>query len=254
MKIVGFACGWLDTDLAGLVDGLTGQGRIPVPAFYVEHDGHQLVFDSGLHPDVRGDAAARIGWLADVFGCVLPAGAAIDERLRSIDVDPDTVDLLISSHLHFDHAGGNELIPEARHLVQRAEWEAALAGDGAYDTKDFDLGHDTVLVDGEHDLFGDGRAVLLPTCGHTAGHQSLQLRTDDGRTLILCGDACYLRYALSEDRLPPFVWDDDLQLRSYEQFRRLERAGAHLVFGHDPDQWSGGATADVAASVTTLAG
>lgn len=252
MKVVGFSCGWLDTDLGGVLDGATGTIRLPVPAFYVEHEGHRLVFDAGLHPEVRSDASARIGWLADIYRCVLPPGAAIDERLRSIDVDPDDIDLAVSSHLHFDHAGGLSQLPRARHVVHRAEWEAARRGDGTYDPADFDLGHDRELVDGEHDLFGDGRAVLLPTCGHTAGHQSLRLRTDGGQTVVLCGDACYLRDALTGDVLPPFVWDADDQRRSFQLFRELERAGAHLVFGHDPAQWPGGDTADVAASVVDL--
>jgi len=254
MRLIGFVCGWLDTDMGGIVEGGEGTVRIPVPAYYLEHEGQRAVFDAGLHPDVRTDAAGRLGWLADIYGCVLPEGAALDERLRAVDVDPADVELLVSSHLHFDHAGGNALLPNARHLVQRAEWEAARTGDGTYDAKDFDLGHDRLLLDGEHDLFGDGRAVLLPTCGHTAGHQSLRVQTDDGRQIVVCGDACYLRAALDTDRLPPFVWNADDQRRSFQLFRDLERAGAELVFGHDPDQWDGGATADVEASVTVLAG
>ena len=254
MRLTGFTCGWLDTDMGLILDGAEGTVRIPVLAFHLEHGGRHLVFDTGLHPSVRHDPSARLGWLADHYGCVLPEGAALDERLRTLGVDPADVELMVSSHLHFDHAGGNELLPNARHLVQRDEWEIAMTEAGSYDPQDFDLGHDRLLLDGEHDVFGDGRVVLLPTCGHTAGHQSLQVRTDDGRTLVLCGDACYLRGALEGDRLPPFVWDADRQRDSYRLFRDLERGGAELVFGHDPDQWDGGASADVTASTRLLAG
>ena len=254
MRLIGFTCGWLDTDMSLILDGADGAIRIPIPAFYLEHQGRSAVFDTGLHPDVRVDVVTRLGYIADYYDCVLPEGTAIDERLHALDVDPSHVELMISSHLHFDHAGGNALLPNARHLVQRDEWDLAMTRAGSYDPQDFDLGHDRLLLDGEHDLFGDGRAVLLPTCGHTAGHQSLRVRTDDGRTLVLCGDACYLRGALDDDRLPPFVWDAGRQRDSYRLLRDMERSGAELVFGHDPGQWEGGATADVAASTRVLAG
>jgi glyoxylase-like metal-dependent hydrolase (beta-lactamase superfamily II) len=62
-------------------------------------------------------------------------------------------------------------------VVQRREWEAATDPDRArldgYDRRDFDLGLEVVAVEGEHDLFGDGSIVCLPTPGHTLGHQAL---------------------------------------------------------------------------------
>jgi glyoxylase-like metal-dependent hydrolase (beta-lactamase superfamily II) len=88
------------------------------------------------------------------------------------------------------------------------------------------------LVDGEHDVFGDGSVVCLPTPGHTAGHQSLRVRTDE-REIVLTGDACYFRETLETSRLPLFGFDRDQQLASLELLRRLEADGAHLHFGHD---------------------
>ena len=113
-----------------------------------------------------------------------------------------------------------------------------------YNALDFDCGHDRQLLDGEHDLFGDGRAVLIPTPGHTIGHQSLRLRLDDGREVVLCGDACYLRQALDDLAVPPFGHDVDVQRTSMLALRALEAAGAQLVFGHDPAQWPTGEADD----------
>lgn len=58
-----------------------------------------------------------------------------------------------------------------------------------YIPDDYDQGHDVQTVDGEHDVFGDGSVVCVPTPGHTPGHQSLKLRGKRCEHL-LCGDAC----------------------------------------------------------------
>ena len=59
-------------------------------------------------------------------------GTALDERLAQLEVDPADVDALITSHLHFDHAGGCALLPDARLVVQRAEWDEAIAVDDGH--------------------------------------------------------------------------------------------------------------------------
>ena len=103
------------------------------------------------------------------------------------------------------HTGGNATIPNARLVVQRVEWEAGQDADmvqrNYYDPKEYNPGHDVLLVSGTHDLFGDGRVVRLPTYGHTPGHQSLRVRLDSGE-VVLTGDACYLRRTLRN--LPPW--------------------------------------------------
>ena len=111
----------------------------------------------------------------------------------------------MSSHLHFDHCGGHVEVPNARLLVQRPEWEAGhnarLIEFGVYDPADFDIGHDVELLEGEHDIFGDGTLRVVVTPGHTSGHQSLVV---EGET-ILVGDACYCRLALDLDALPSLL-------------------------------------------------
>jgi glyoxylase-like metal-dependent hydrolase (beta-lactamase superfamily II) len=47
-------------------------------------------------------------------------------RLEAIDRDPARIDLVVNSHFHFDHVGGNALIPNATVIVQRREWEAGM--------------------------------------------------------------------------------------------------------------------------------
>jgi N-acyl homoserine lactone hydrolase len=233
-RLRAFTTGWMTADRAGLIEGGEGPMRFPVVSYLVEHDRGTLLFDTGLHPDVRVDARARIGGLADIFATELPEGTSIDERTAELT---DRIDLVVCSHFHFDHCAGNALVGDVPVLVQRAEWDAAHGGDpdAGYDPKDFDTGQEVRLLDGEHDVFGDGTVVCIPTPGHTAGHQSLRVRTDDVE-VVLAADACYFRESLDSGRLPLFGFDGEQQQRSLDVLRRLEASGARLVFGHDPDQ------------------
>ncbi len=235
VTIRAFTTGWLTTDRAGLIDGGEGDARIPVLSYLIEHPKGRVVFDTGLHPEVRTSAEDRLGGLAFLFATHLPDGCALDERVAELS---DRVDLAICSHLHFDHCGGNALLGDVPVLVQRDEWHAAHGGDpnAGYLEVDYDTGQDVRLLDGEHDVFGDGLVTCLPTPGHTAGHQSLRVRTA-GREVVLTGDACYFRETLETGRLPVFANDPEVQRQSLERLRSLEASGAHLVFGHDIDQF-----------------
>ena len=241
MKLHPLTCGWLTGPREGFLAGETGRLRVPVLAWLVEHPKGTLLFDAGMHPAVADDPAARLGWLADVFQAEFGRHESVGARLRALGVDPGRVDWLVNSHLHFDHAGGNAEIPNARLVVQRREWEAGgdpdLARRNGFDRKDYDLGHELRLVDGEHDVFGDGRVVCFPTHGHTPGHQSLRVRLDSGE-LVLASDACYLRRTLDELHLPGVVYDREAMLASLRRLRALREAGATIFFGHDPEQWA----------------
>lgn len=248
IELHAMTCGWLEASLGLFVAGAEGRIRVPVPSFLVRHPGGAVVFDSGLHVDTQRDPAARIGVLASVFSVDFAPGEELGARLAALGVDPAEVRWLVTSHLHFDHVGGNAQLPNARWLLQRREWEAARDADwrarAFYDPRDYDLGHDRVLADGEHDLFGDGTITCLPTFGHTPGHQSLRVRGArwrgaEGADVVLTADACYLRRTLADGILPPGAHDADAMRASLARLRALRDAGAELVFGHDPAGWPG---------------
>ena len=99
------------------------------------------------------------------------------------------VALVVNTHLHFDHCGSNHLFPHAPIYVQEAEYTAAHS-----------LPHFTILpwvdfpgaryapISGEQEILPGVR--LLPTAGHTPGHQSVALETERG-LVVLAGQAIY---------------------------------------------------------------
>ena len=241
VKLFAFTCGTVTGEFGRLMEGANGDITVPVPVFLIEHHKGRALFDTGLHPDCRDDPAGRLGErLAGLFRIGFKPGEEVSARLEAIDRDPGKIDLVINSHFHFDHCGGNALVPNATLLVQRREWDAGMDPDTAatrgFNPRDFDLGHKLRLVDGEHDVFGDGSVICLPTHGHTPGHQSLCVRTDGG-DVVLAADACYFCQTLRERRLPRYVHDREAMLASLDRLEALERAGARIFFGHDPDFW-----------------
>jgi N-acyl homoserine lactone hydrolase len=230
-------CGWLSTESHNMLAGAEGHMRMPVASFLLEHAEGTVLFDTGMHLELM-TSTARMGVTEAMFDVDLVPEGTLEGQLASTGTAPADVDVVVLSHLHFDHAGGLGQIPDARVVVQQAEWDAAfdevLVELGVFNPDDFDLGHDRQLLQGEHDLFGDGSLVLVPTPGHTAGHQSLLV---EGR-LLLVGDACYCRQALDEDVLPPFPVDADQQREAFAWIREQEARGTAVVFSHDAQQWA----------------
>ena len=232
-------CGWLEADATSILKGEPGRLKLPIPSFLIEHPRGRVVFDTGLHRDLQ-KGGERLGALSKVFEISFKPGEELGARLRACDTEPAKIEYLINSHLHFDHVGGNADVPNAKYIVQRKEWEAAAdpvqVRRNGYNRADFDLGHQLQLIDGEYDLFGDGAVVCVPTHGHTAGHQSLRVRLDAGE-FLLTADSCYTRKVLDDMILPPFANSYDAMREVIERFRRMERAGTKLIFGHDQSQW-----------------
>jgi N-acyl homoserine lactone hydrolase len=250
VKLYAMTCGHITGKLGYLIEGGEGEARLPIPAYLIEHPKGMALFDTGMHPDCQRDPIARLGErIKDLFRFHYTPGEEISARLAALGRDPARIDLIINSHLHFDHVGGNAQIPNATVIVQRREWAAGMDPDLAarrgFNRRDFDLGHKLRQVDGEHDVFGDGSVVCLPTHGHTPGHQSLRLRLDGGE-VVLAADACYFCQTLRERRLPKNVHDRAEMLASLERLAALEAGGARIFFGHDDAFWQSVPQAPVA--------
>jgi glyoxylase-like metal-dependent hydrolase (beta-lactamase superfamily II) len=104
-----------------------------------------------------------------------------------------------------------------------------------YVRADFDHDLQWRELDGDHDIFGDGRLTLLSTPGHTRGHQSLMVKLDS-QVVILLADAAYLLAKMRARLLPGVLWSPDAMIASWDRLEELEREHDALVMTtHDLD-------------------
>jgi N-acyl homoserine lactone hydrolase len=190
-------------------------------------------FDSGVHP--KWSTAESTGPLR----VEVSEENGVVAQLKTIGVSPADVQHVVQSHLHWDHAGGLPHFEHANIYVQERElqfaYRPAVYQRNLYDRDDFDRDHRWVEVDGRYDLFGDDCVRIVPTPGHTPGHQSLCVRLDSG-LYVLAADASYLSQKMRERRLSGVVWNADETVRSWRLLEDLERTqAATLLFSHDLD-------------------
>ena len=239
MRLIPLEIGRLESDNRFL-SGEDGWKTLPVPSWLIEHPDGLILFDTGLHVDLQ-QSSDRLGPGAAVFRPDFEPGEELASQLAARDIRASDITHIIFSHLHFDHAGGTEEIPDARVIIQEAEWKSAhherLIEAGVYNPADYNHGHDLQTITGTHDVFNDGKVVCLPTPGHTAGHQSLRLELDSGPH-VLTADCVYFGAWLDEMRVPQMGYNHDLQRESMEELVRLrDQEGCHLLFGHDAQQF-----------------
>lgn len=213
-------------------ESMERQVRFPVPVYLVEVGEERILVDTGLNPDAAADAASHYDGAASIGFFQLEQAVPLVSQ-----VDLASLTKVVVTHLHFDHAGGLALLPASLPIyLQRREWEATRDPESV--ARNFFLARDyegiddrVVLVDGDHDLLGDGSVELLFTPGHTPGHQSVRV----GERLVIGADVTHFAAGLDDHRLPMFGDDLEAQLASAERLRALRDAGAEVRPGHDPD-------------------
>lgn len=242
LRVYALSCGSLEFEKNLFFPASAAGQRIvaPVSSYLIVHPMGKLLFDTGVHCDALADPVARLGRrVASLFAIRSRPGEDPVGQLAILGVKPGDIRYVVNSHFHFDHCGCNSSFPHATFLLQRSELAAARAEPKRYNAKDWDLPLEYRAVDGEHDVFGDGSVVLLPTPGHTAGHQSLWIRPGTGAQFVLAADACYTQEHLEKTILPSAVHDAAQMTDSLAMLRGLrDRRGIELLYGHDAGQWN----------------
>ena len=214
---------------------------LPVSCALIRHPQGNILFDTGCHPSVADNAEARWGGLAKVMTPMMPPGVNVLSSLKAIGVHPDDVDLVVCSHLHPDHCGCNQFFRKAQFFVHARELEAAKADkaiNAGYLPGEWDHGLPTTEVEGQYDLLGNGRAVLVPLPGHTPGMMGLRIELEQSGSFLLASDAVSLLQNLDEGAAPKNTWNTDLYLKSFAEIRRMRDDGTTVICGHDASQWT----------------
>ncbi|MGV9347981.1 N-acyl homoserine lactonase family protein [Streptomyces spiralis] len=147
----------------------------PVLAYLVQHDRGLILFDTGIgNADPETEAHYR------------PRRRALQDALSASGVALDDISLVVNCHLHFDHCGGNPLLGGRPILVQDLELATARRGNYTFDELLDFPGAAYEELAGETEVWPG--VWIIPTPGHTQGHQSLVLRQGDG-TVVLAGQA-----------------------------------------------------------------
>jgi len=177
--------------------------------YLIKHAKGWLLFGTGL-ADSMGPEGTPPSGQRPVFPGTLKFRRmkTLADELKAINLSPADVKYVAISHIHPDNTGNIGMFPKSTFLIQKAEyeWRVTPAGVAPAVWGIFSNLHNIesqpVLLEGDHDVFGDGSVKLISTPGHTPGHQSLLVRTKNTGAVLLSGDAVHLRSNWENRRVP----------------------------------------------------
>lgn len=215
---------------------------IPTHCVLIEHPEGRMLWDTGVPRNwethwvdggfqdmfpVKEDVEAQEGWL--------------DSGLAQLELTPEDIDLLVLSHLHYDHTGNVRVFDngKTRIIAHNDELAGVKTFDGPVDGAHLASEYTGVNIEG---TAGDVEILpgvtLISTPGHTWGTMSLMVDLPNDGTKIFTSDAIYLRESYGPPAAgSPIVWDNRKWLESVEKIRTIaDRTGAEIIFGHDEEQ------------------
>jgi glyoxylase-like metal-dependent hydrolase (beta-lactamase superfamily II) len=196
---------------------------LPIYAFYLKGGDQNILVDTGLAEFVApADVEEKCGFAVLEF----------EAALAGVGLTPAAVDLIIHTHLHNDHCENDALCPNAKIIVQKAEY-AFLKNPHPVDHRyypDILDGLDVVQVEGDARI-ADGIEVIFSP-GHTVGGQSVAIRTAKGRAVIT-GFCCNAKNFPSQGpAVAPGVHINLMD--AYDSIQKIRRMADILIPIHDP--------------------
>jgi glyoxylase-like metal-dependent hydrolase (beta-lactamase superfamily II) len=168
----------------------------------------------------------------------------IGEGLKTIGINPDTIEDVIVSHLHFDHTGNYALFPRAKYHLQDTEIAYATGRCMCHPYLKAPFEEEDVIamvrkVFAGRVVFHDGTDEIAPGItvhkvgGHSKGLQCVRVKTRRGH-VVLASDATHLYSHFEEGRVFPTTYNPAEVLEGYNVLRKLASSSAHIIPGHDP--------------------
>ncbi len=210
-----------------------GQSKEFANAFYVvQHPDGNLMWDAGLPESLVG--------MDEAF--TTPNGAftvsrkdSLHNQLAKIGLTTEDFKYIVLSHTHFDHVGHAAALKNATWLVQEEEYKWVTGEEVRKQNPDSynaikDLSK-IEMINGDHDVFGDGTVILKYMPGHTPGHQVLYLDLKEHGPLLLSGDLYHFSENREFKRIPIFNHDLEQTRKSmtlFEAFAGEKNAKVYL--------------------------
>ena len=238
LKLFAFDCGRIGYDslqMLGVADTDTEVREMIVPCFVIEHEKGRLLWDGGL----PSSQAETEGWAEMEGGWRMRLDQPFSEQIGDLGLSMGDFDYVAFSHFHFDHVGVANELKGAKPILQQKQYETAFLSEPpppGYSPELYDglEGSEMILLEGEHDLFGDGRVRLIPAPGHTPGHQVLYLELSGECSVVLSGDLYVLEVARRKQQVLAIDVDPEQSQESMGAIETLlEERGAALWIGHD---------------------
>ena len=236
LKLYVFDCGMLrfaSIESFSISDDETDIRDLIVPCYVVEHEKGRLLWDGGL-PSKTADVD---GWQGE--GMLSRLDRTLSEQLPDIGLDMNSFDYAAYSHLHFDHVGVANEVNGATLIIQKKEYDAAFADEvtvPGFDPSLYNSLKDAgrILIEGDHDVFGDGLVRIISAPGHTPGHQVLFIDLENSGPVVLSGDLYHFAISRQDRRVPEFNVDRDMTLASMDRVEALvAETGATFWIEHE---------------------
>jgi glyoxylase-like metal-dependent hydrolase (beta-lactamase superfamily II) len=155
--------------------------------------------------------------------------------LKKAGLEPSDITMVVNTHLHFDHCGNNHLFPNAKFLEQTEEVRYAFFPDRfqrvSYLRDFFDVEGEFIPLRGKYEI--ENGVEILPTPGHTIGHQSVVVKWKN-RNVVYTGDAAPLPENIEKRNITGMIYSSANGLESIDLLRRIENPV--YIYSHDNDQ------------------
>jgi N-acyl homoserine lactone hydrolase len=212
-------------------------GRLSVPCYLIHHPKGCLLWDAGVEDRV---AAERHG--VDHGGIHVRLPLTLAQQLSALGLEPAQVTYMAFSHFHLDHVGNANAFPAATWIINRKElaWACSeptppginpMLFSGVKTAK-------TIMIDNDHDVFGDNSVRIFKAPGHTPGHQLLMVKMAHAGPVVLSGDLFHYRKDRSKRLVPAFDHSRADTLASMGRIERIARnLKARILIQHDPEEF-----------------
>ena len=241
VRLYALDCGHLDFKSLGMFSD-TGDydgkpGRIVAPCFLIRHPAGWMLWDAGL-----GDQIAQSPQGVELFGGLVHEQVPVTlvAQLKTLGLAPKDIRVVAFSHLHEDHVGNANLFAKTSTWIindKELAWAKSEPSPLRVDPALFSGAEsaDVKHIDGDFDVFGDGRVIILKAPGHTPGHQVLLLRLKKTGAVMLTGGLYPLRENRMQKRVPSINVSRADTLATYDRIEKIAAVQkARVVAQGDP--------------------